>query len=258
MPVCVLIPTYNTGSLLRSTVLDVLSVHADVIVIVDGSDDGSDHVLRELEEADIYPKLRVLRRPVNGGKGRAIYDGAQLALQEGYTHALAFDSDGQHPAEDIRGYVAESSSSPQAMILGDPVYDESVPRVRYNGHKIANFWTDVVTLWAGVGDCLFGMRLYPLKDLVAVMDGTLWAKGYDFDPEVVIRLAWRGVPIVNLPTPVRYLDSDEGGVSHFHYWRDNVILTWMYFRLLIGGILRSPMLIWQKFGGAATRVVTET
>jgi len=212
-----------------------------VWVVVDGSTDGSVALLEELARDD--PGLRVLIRPQNGGKGAAVLDGLTAAARAGYTHVLTMDSDGQHPAECIAGFMRASEAAPGAMILGAPVFDASAPRIRLRGRRIANWWTDLETLWSGIADTLFGFRVYPIAPLLQVMQRTRWMRRFDFDPEAVVRLSWRGVPVQNLPAPCRYFTQAEGGVSHFHYWRDNVLLTWMYTRLFLGFLLRLPMLV---------------
>jgi glycosyltransferase involved in cell wall biosynthesis len=189
------------------------------------------------------PGLRVLVRERNGGKGAALLDGLIAARREGFTHALTMDADGQHPAARIRAFMSASSAAPEAMILGDPVFDASAPRIRLRGRRIANWCTNLETLWAGVHDTLFGFRVYPIAALIEVMRHSRWMRRFDFDPEAAVRLAWRGTPLVNLPAPVRYFTAEEGGVSHFNYWRDNVLLTSMYLRLLAGFVIRLPVLI---------------
>jgi hypothetical protein len=139
--------------------------------------------------------------------------------------------------------MAASSAAPQAMILGAPVFDASAPRIRLRGRRIANWWTGLETLGAGIADTLFGFRVYPIAPLLHVMQRTRWMRGFDFDPEAVVRLSWRGVPLRNLPAPVRYFSTAEGGVSHFHYWRDNLLLIFMYTRLFFGFLVRLPLLI---------------
>jgi hypothetical protein len=129
------------------------------------------------------------------------------------------------------------------MIFGDPVFDASVPLIRLRGRRISNWCTNLETLWAGIHDTLFGFRVYPIDPLVAIMQRTRWMRRFDFDAEAAVRLSWRGVPVVNLPAPVRYFRPDEGGVSHFHYGRDNVLLTSMYLRLFVGFVGRLPWLI---------------
>jgi hypothetical protein len=87
------------------------------------------------------------------------------------------------------------------------------------------------------------MRLYPARELLEVMESTAFARRFDFDPEVAVRLAWHGVPILNLPTPVRYPSKEEGGVSQFRYVRDNALLTWMHVRLMGGFVLNLPRML---------------
>jgi len=237
----VLIPSYNPGARLADTVRAARAHWDPVWVVVDGSTDGSVALLEELARDD--PGLRVLVRPQNGGKGAAVLDGLTAASRAGYTHVLTMDSDGQHPAECIAGFMRASEAAPGAMILGAPVFDASAPRIRLRGRRIANWWTDFETLWSGIADTLFGFRVYPIAPLLQVMQRTRWMRRFDFDPEAVVRLSWRGVPVQNLPAPCRYFTQAEGGVSHFHYWRDNVLLTWMYTRLFLGFLLRLPMLV---------------
>jgi glycosyltransferase involved in cell wall biosynthesis len=237
----VMIPSYNPGRLGLETVRAARAHWAPVWVIVDGSTDGSAEVLQDLASRDA--ELRVLIRPRNGGKGAALLDGLLAAQRAGFTHALAMDSDGQHPADRIGAFMAASAAEPGAMILGAPVFDASAPRIRLRGRRIANWWTNLETLWSGVPDTLFGFRVYPIAPLVAVMQRTRWMRRFDFDAEAVVRLSWRGVPARSLPAPCRYFTAREGGVSHFHYWRDNVLLTWMYTRLFLGFLIRLPLLI---------------
>ena len=187
------------------------------------------------------PGFRVLRLARNRGKGAAVLHGLRAAAAAGFTHALVMDADGQHPAARIPDFMAASRAAPAAMILGHPVFDASAPALRVRGRRVSNFWAGLETLGAGIGDSLFGFRVYPIAALIGVMERTRWMRRFDFDPEAAVRLCWRGVRPVNLPAEVRYLRPEEGGVSHFRYGRDNLLLTWMHVRLMLGLLLRLPL-----------------
>jgi glycosyltransferase involved in cell wall biosynthesis len=237
----VLIPSYNPGPKVFETVEGARQQWSPVWVVVDGSTDGTAQKLQSMARDD--PGLRVLVRPKNAGKGAAVLAGATEALSQGFTHILTMDSDGQHPAQRIRAFMAASAAQPAAMVLGEPVFDASAPSVRVKGRKISNWWANLETLGAGVHDSLFGFRVYPLQPLVRIMSSHLWMRRFDFDVEVVVRLSWSGVEAINLPAAVRYFRPEEGGVSHFHYWRDNALLTSMHFRLFFGFVARLPLLL---------------
>ncbi len=237
-----LIPSYNTGWKLPQTVRGALEVWSPVWVVVDGSTDGSDDSLNEL--LALYPDdLRVIRLPRNAGKGSAVFSGLSEALKEGFTHILTMDADGQHAASHVSTMMEASINRPDAVIIGLPQFDDSAPLIRLRGRRIANWWARFVTCQSDIGDCLFGFRVYPAASLKAVMEATAWARRFDFDPEVAVRLVWRGHPPLNIPAPCRYYGPSEGGISHFNYYRDNVLLTWMFARLLLGFLFRLPVLL---------------
>lgn len=245
----VLIPSYNTGEQVYATVRAARAQWSPVWVVVDGSTDGTAQGLQAMAVAD--PGLRVWVLPQNCGKGAAVLHGLQRAQAEGFTHALAMDSDGQHPADLIPAFMQASLARPDTMVLGRPVFDASAPLLRVRGRRVSNWWTNLETLGAGVADSLYGFRVYPVAALAAVMARQPWMRRFDFDTEAVVRLAWRGVKPVNLDAPVKYLRADEGGVSHFRYVRDNVLLTWMHTRLMVEFVLRLPVLSWRKATGRA-------
>lgn len=254
----VLIPSYNTGGRLLGTVEAALAVWPDVWVVVDGSNDGSDHSLEKLIET--YPNFRLIRKADNGGKGAAVLHASEFALKAGFTHALVMDADGQHPADSIAPLMQLSQQDPNTVVMGQPVFGDDVPKARLYGRRLTIFWTELETLCVGLGDTLFGMRVYPLQQLTHVMQTTTFARGYDFDPEVAVRLVWCGVRPVQLPVPVRYFTSEEGGISHFHYLRDNVKLTLLHFRLMVLFILfggwrtvRAQKAWNSQFGGPSQR-----
>jgi glycosyltransferase involved in cell wall biosynthesis len=236
----VLIPSYNPGVKVLATVQGALGQWSPVWVVIDGSTDDSTRQL--LAMAAAHSGLRILILPENRGKGAAVLFGLREAQARGFTHALTMDSDGQHPAERIKEFMRASLAEPDAMVLGFPIFDASAPRLRVWGRQVSNWWANLETLWSGIHDSLFGYRVYPVDGLIAIMRRQLWMRRFDFDAEAVVRLCWRGVRPVNLPAPVRYFRPEEGGVSHFNYWRDNALLTWMHFRLFWGFILRLPLL----------------
>lgn len=243
----VLIPSYNPGPKVYDTVRAARAMWNPVWVVVDGSTDGSAEGLLAMAAED--PGLHVEVLPVNQGKGSAVLHGLQKAQAAGFTHALTMDSDGQHPAASIPEFMATSIANPDAMVLGMPQFDASAPKLRVRGRKISNAWANLETLWMGIGDSLFGFRIYPVGPLIAVMKQQRWMRRFDFDPEAAVRLCWRGVRPVNVPCPVRYFQADEGGVSHFNYLRDNVLLSGMHTRLFFGFLLRLPLLAARRLVG---------
>jgi glycosyltransferase involved in cell wall biosynthesis len=240
----VLIPSYNPGPQVLSTVRKARAQWTPVWVVVDGSTDGTGDALKAMATQD--PGLRVIVLPDNRGKGAAVLEGLSMAAESGFSHALTMDSDGQHPAEAIPEFMAVSRQQPGAMILGKPVFGPEAPALRVNGRKVSNGWANLETLWMGVGDSLYGFRIYPIAPLIRVMRTNRFMRRFDFDPEAVVRLCWAGVKPINIDAPVRYLSAEEGGISHFRYVRDNTLLTWMHARLFLGFLLRLPLLIWRR------------
>ncbi len=240
----VLIPSYNTGTKLLETVREALAQWTPVWVVIDGSTDGSDVALDGL--ARETPGLQVLRLAHNSGKGAAILFGLEAAQRSGFTHALTMDADGQHPAAYIRPFLEASAAAPDALVLGVPRFDATAPRERVMGRKISNALVAVETLGPCIADCLFGFRVYPIAPLVALMQAHRWMRRFDFDTEAAVRLVWKGHRCINLPVPVRYFRRGEGGVSHFRYGRDNVLLASMHARLVCGFLRRLPALLWRK------------
>jgi glycosyltransferase involved in cell wall biosynthesis len=240
----VLIPSYNTGAKLVDTVRQARAAWAPVWVVVDGSTDGSDALLRQANQGD--PDLRILTLAANRGKGAAVLEGLRAAEAEGFTHALVMDADGQHPAAMIGTFMEAAAAAPDSLILGLPIFGTEAPKLRVRGRRISNWWANFETLGAGIGDSLFGFRVYPIVPLRRLMESSRWMRGFDFDPEAAVRLCWAGFRPVNLPAPVRYFGADEGGVSHFRYIRDNALLTLMHLRLVFGMLARLPrLLLWR-------------
>ena len=244
----VLIPSYNPGVGVLETVRLARAQWTPVWVVVDGSTDGTAQQLQDMATGD--EGLRVIVLPENRGKGAAVLEGISQAARSGFTHALTLDSDGQHPADLIPAFMQASQHQPGAMVLGKPVFGPEAPALRVNGRKVSNGWANLETLWMGIGDSLYGFRVYPIAPLMTIMQGHRFMRRFDFDPEAVVRLCWAGVRPINIDAPVRYLSAEEGGVSHFKYLRDNTLLTWMHTRLFLGFVLRLPLLIWRRLSAS--------
>ena len=227
----VLIPSYNTGPGLALTVAQALRHWQPVWVVIDGSTDRSD------TELSHGAGLRIIHRAHNGGKGAAVLDGLRAAGAAGFTHVLVMDADGQHPDGEIANFMEISQQNPAAMILGQPIFDATAPRIRILGRRISNVLARLETT-QNIGDALFGFRIYPLAALLATMEATRHMRRYDFDTEAVVRLCWRGINPINRPVPVRYLTKDQGGISHFRYGRDNLRLAAMHLRLIAEALFR--------------------
>ena len=189
------------------------------------------------------PDVTLVRLPVNQGKGGAMMAGLREALRRGHTHALQIDADGQHATADIPAFIALSKVSPDAVICGTPVYDRSVPKGRLYGRYLTHVWVWINTLSLDIRDSMCGFRVYPLAPTVAAIDGARLGRRMDFDPEILVRLHWRGVPFVHQPTAVTY---PQDGISHFRGLEDNVLISRMHARLFFGMLLRLPMLLWRK------------
>ena len=235
----VLIPSYNTGRILAATVAAARGAWAPVWLVVDGSDDGSADTLT----GDTREGFRVITLPRNGGKGGAVLAGLVEAERHGFTHALVMDADGQHPADQIAEFMAASMAEPDALVLGVPVFGPEAPALRVVGRRISNWWANFETLWAGIGDSLFGFRVYPIGPLLRIMQSRSGMRRFDFDPEAAVRLVWAGLTARNIPARVSYVSAADGGVSHFRYGRDNVVLALMHTRLMLGFLRRLPMLL---------------
>ena len=229
---CVLVPTYDNPATIRDVVVRMRAHLEDVIVV----DDGSGRAGREAVALLATDGLaHVTHRPRNGGKGAAVKTGLQRACELGFTHALQIDADGQHALEDAPRLLAMARKHPEALVLGAPIFDESAPTVRRLGRRFTQMWTNLETFGRVVHDPMCGFRVYPVE---AALRARAWGDAMDFDPEIAVRLVWQGLPVANLPTRVRYFAREEGGVSHFRMFRDNVLISWMHTRLVVGAIWR--------------------
>jgi glycosyltransferase involved in cell wall biosynthesis len=237
---CVIVPSYNSGRLLEDTLRSCLDVWQPVIAVIDGSTDGSASRARDL--TDGTDRLEVIMHEQNAGKGAAVLTGMERAAARGMTHAAVFDADGQHEATELLRFMAASAAHPEAMILGVPVFGADAPALRVGGRRVGNWWTNLETWWGGIDDSLFGFRVYPIAPSLRILRGIRGGRRFDFDTQLAVRLYWAGVPPLGLSTPVRYPERASGGVSHFRYLQDNLLLTLVHTGLFLRSLTMLPKL----------------
>ena len=242
MKPCVIIPVYNHGETLSGTLENLSSYGLHTIVVDDGSNDRTKEILAKLDaEFDID----LITLPENQGKGAAVKVGFCKAWGKGFTHGIQVDADGQHDLGDLGILLDEAWKNPDALISGDPQYDESAPVSRLFGRSITRFWVWVETLSLDIPDAMCGFRIYPLEPCIRLIDDRRIGTRMEFDIEIAVRLHWRGVPFIAIPTRVIYPDD---GTSHFRVLQDNWRITRMHTMLFFGMLLRLPVLLLRKLG----------
>ncbi|EXI65565.1 MAG: lipid A biosynthesis lauroyl acyltransferase [Candidatus Accumulibacter adjunctus] len=237
----IVIPIYNHKETIAAVVARLADYDVPVFIVDDGSDEETQRTLAAV--ADREPLARLSRLPENVGKGAAVMHGLREAFAAGCTHALQVDADGQHDLADVPRFLEQSRIKPHAVVAGCPRYDESAPACRRYGRYVTHFWVWVETLSFAIGDSMCGFRVYPLAASVALIDRHRLPTRMTFDTEIIVRLFWMGLPVVNLETRVIY---PPGGLSHFRMWRDNLRISWMHTRLCAGMLARLPLLLWRK------------
>ncbi|MFL9949553.1 glycosyltransferase [Paraburkholderia agricolaris] len=250
---CIVIPIYNHKDAIGATVAH-LAVHGlPIFVVDDGSDEATQQVLAALAQ-QYAGQLTLLRLPVNGGKGAAVMAGLRAARAAAYTHALQIDADGQHDATDVPRFIEAARAEPGAVILGRPVYDESVPKSRLYGRYLTHVWVWIETLSLTIRDSMCGFRLYPLALACELIDSVQLPTRMDFDIEILVRLYWRRAAFRSIPTRVTYASD---GVSHFNVLWDNVRISRSHTRLVFGMLWRLPMLLAHKVMPRRAAVASE-
>jgi glycosyltransferase involved in cell wall biosynthesis len=233
----VLVPIHDHGSTIGDVAAGIARSGLPCLIVDDGSGPTTRQALEKV--ASEHRRVEVLRRARNGGKGAALKTGYRAALARGYTHAVELDADGQHDPSDVPRFVAAMRARPDAMVLGVPVFDESVPRARLLARQLSRGLVWLACLSRAIPDPLCGFRGFPLASVVAVLDRVDTGDWMDFDPELAVRLYWDGLEVLCVPTPVRYR---EGNLSHFSLARDYPRLAWLYVRLTAGMLRRAPAL----------------
>lgn len=225
--VVIIIPTYNNEKTLARVIDGVLEYTSSVIVVDDGSTDGTKQILSN------YPQIDIINCPVNQGKGMALRKGFQFACAHGFKYAITIDSDGQHYPSDIPVFInrLDQLAEPTLLIGSRNMAHESVPRKSSFGNRFSNFW-----FWFETGvklsDTQSGFRAYPLQALAR----KYYTRKFEFEIEVIVRAAWHSIAVENVPIQVLY-DSKER-VSHFRPFKDFtrisilncvlVLLTFLY------------------------------
>lgn len=238
-----LIPVYDHDACLEAIVGHLAGAGLEVILVDDGSHEACARVLDSVARRWTDRGVRLVRRNLNGGKGAAVITGLEAAARAGFTHALQIDADGQHGLEAVPEFLAASRARPAALVCGHPVYDGTVPAARLRGRAIGNFWVRVNSLSPAVKDSMCGFRVYPVGTMMRLLAHCRPGLRMDFDCEVLVRLLWEDIPVVNRPVRVTY---PAGGVSHFRAFRDNAAISWMHTRLFFGMLVRLPRLLKRK------------
>lgn len=234
---CIIVPTYNNALTLARVLNGLLEFPYPIYVVNDGSTDDTARIL------DTFPSVHVITLPQNKGKGNALDTAFKATLQAGFTHAITIDSDGQHYPSDVPVFVrALQESTSEVLLVGSRnLTQEGVPKRSNFGNRFSNFW-----FWFETGirlsDTQSGYRLYPLTQIPQKR----YTKKFEFEIEILVRTAWKGVEVRNVPVRVLY-DPNER-VSHFRPYHDfariSILNCFLVFWTLI---YIKPKAMWQKF-----------
>jgi glycosyltransferase involved in cell wall biosynthesis len=207
--ICVLVPTYNNEKTLRRVIGGILHYTNNIIIVNDGSTDSTPFILQD------YPEIRIIHLPENKGKGNALKTGFRVAEKIGYSYAITIDSDGQHYPDDIPVFVeALLKESQDVLLIGNRnMAQDGIPKKSSFGNRFSNFW-----FWFETGikleDTQSGFRLYPLHKI----SRKYFTPKFEFEIEIIVRTAWRHVPVKNVPVKVLYDPAER--VSHFRPFKD--------------------------------------
>lgn len=238
----VIIPVYNHGTTVGAMVASIRAQKLPCILVDDGSATACASVLSGLATISV-PAVILLRLPKNKGKGGAMLAGFKKAEALGYSHVLQIDADGQHNPDDIPDFLRMAQQHPAAIINGAPSYDESIPKIRLYGRYLTHIWVWIHTLSFEISDSMCGFRVYPLASTIQLINSSRIGQRMEFDIEILVRLQWQGLKIINIKTPVYY---PKDGISHFRFFRDNVTIAKMHTKLFFGMLVRLPLLLLRK------------
>ena len=205
---CVIVPTYNNQKTLKKVLDSILEFTSNVIIVNDGSTDETSQILKH------YSQLTQIHHPKNIGKGRALRNGFRKAIEMKFEYAITIDSDGQHFASDIPNFISAIQEEPNALLIGSRnMSQENVPKKSSFGNKFSNFWFKFET-GIKLDDTQSGFRLYPLQ----LLPKKFYTNKFEFEIEVIVRAAWKGIVVKNIPIQVLYDPAER--VSHFRPFRD--------------------------------------
>jgi len=238
---CIIIPIYNNRDTIRTVVESVAYLHLQCLIVDDGSNKETQQTLHAIDRA--FDWAEIIRRPQNSGKGAAMRDGFAVAESRGYTHAIQIDADGQHNVDDIPRFIDAARRAPDALILSKPLFDADAPISRRYGRLITTACVWIETLSTEIRDTLCGFRCYPLAPVMRCYEQTKIGSGMVFDTEIAVHLYWQGTRVRNVATKIVYADD---GLSHFHYVGDNLRISWMHTKLIVGMLLRFPRLVLRR------------
>lgn len=239
---CIVIPVYDHEHAIVTVVAAILKQGLACILVDDGSGSKCAQVLEELTSG-APEQVTLIKHKINQGKGAAVLTGFSAAAELAYTHVVQIDADGQHCVEDIPKFLEAALQHPDAVIAGCPIYDESVPAARLYGRYLTHVWVWINTLSLQIKDSMCGFRVYPIAPVIELMRKQKIGARMNFDTDILVRLYWQGLNVINLPTRVAY---PIDGVSHFRVFFDNVLITRMHTSLFFGMLLRIPKLLARK------------
>jgi glycosyltransferase involved in cell wall biosynthesis len=234
------VPVFEHDVALAASLPGLLALGLPLLMVDDGSSQPCADALAAMAAAHAG-RLRLRRRPLNGGKGAAVKDGLAWALELGYSHALQVDADGQHDVAALPGLLKAARAEPAAVVCAEPRFHGDAPASRRRGRQLTNFWIAVNTLSRRIPDGMCGVRVYPLPATVPLLGPC--GDRMDFDPEILVRLSWAGLDLRFLPVDVTY---PPGGRSGFKMGLDNALISWMHTRLFFGMLRRLPRLLWRR------------
>jgi glycosyltransferase involved in cell wall biosynthesis len=239
MRLYVVIPALDEARTLRGLLQQILPICPDVIVVDDGSTDGTSETVADLP-------VTLLRHHRRLGKGAALRDGFRIALARGADGVLTMDADGQHAAADIERLRAAWKRDPQRLVIGARLIGKNhQPAARRRANAVADWFVS----WAAgrrIVDSQSGQRIYPRRALE--LAESCRADGFEFEAEILIELARHRVQWVGVPIEARY--APEMRASHFAPVKDIARIT----RRLSGHILGGGFLLgnlWRIHGERA-------